>query len=130
MIPNVKIAVVDSHKLIRDLAVDVLAFSVNRKVFSFDEGFELWDYLRSNDSADLIVIDNELPDISGIDLLFKIKKTFPKKICILMSSDIAKEQKALECKADAFLAKPFTVNDLFDIVQKFVVEIDWKPFQK
>jgi len=39
-----------------------------------------------------------------------------------MSSNPADEETARALKADAFLAKPFSVNDLFNIVQTFVIE--------
>ena len=39
-----------------------------------------------------------------------------------MSPVPADEETARSLGADAFLAKPFSVNDLFNIVQAFVIE--------
>ncbi len=122
-----KIAVVDDDPLTRDFVVDVLAYSVNREVLSFENGIAAWNYIKNPGSADIVVADVDMPQMSGIELLQKIKNRCPQKICILMSSKSAHENTAQQFGADAFLAKPFDVNDLFEIVQTFVVEIDWKP---
>ena len=111
----------------RDFAVDVLAYSVNREVRSFNNGIEAWNYIKDPDSADIIVSDIDMPEMDGLELLKRVKKEYPQKKCILMSSKPAHEKDARQFGADAFIAKPFDVNDLFEIVQTFVVEVNWKP---
>ncbi len=70
----------------------------------------------------MVISDTDLIEMNGVKLLAGIKKKYPKKKCIIMSEDSAKEETAKQLGADAFLAKPFKVNDLFNIVQTFVVE--------
>jgi len=118
---NVKIVVVDDDKLVRDFVVHVLMFSVNRDVRSFSNGFSAWNYIEIPDNADIIVTDVDMPEMTGFELLTKIKKTCPEKKCIIMSADPTNENTAINLGADAFLAKPFGVNDLFKIVETFVV---------
>ena len=130
MIPNVKIAVVDQEELTRDFVVDVLAYSVNREVLPFEDGVSAWQYLENKDSADIVVTDADLPGMDGAELIRRIKKQFPQKICVMMADDPKKEELAGACGTDAFLAKPFTTQDLFDLVQKFVVEINRKPHKR
>jgi hypothetical protein len=43
---------------------------------------------------------------------------------VLFSDSPGNETKAKEQGSDAFLAKPFGVNELFNLVQTFVVEQD------
>jgi two-component system, response regulator YesN len=105
----------------------VLAYSVNREVVSFDNGVAAWDYIKNPESADIIVTDVDIPDLDGIELLKRVKNDYPQKICILMSGKPAHENDARQFGADAFIAKPFDINDLFEIVQTFVVEVKWKP---
>jgi len=104
--------------------VDALAYSVNRKILAFKTGFEAWCYLQKNERADIIIFDVNIPEIDGFELLDKIKQKFPDKICILMSPAPADEKTARSLGADAFLAKPFSVNDLFNIVQTFIIEFN------
>ena len=119
----------DDDQLTRDFAVDVLAYSVNREVMSFDNGADAWNYIRNPESADIILTDVEMPEMDGLELLKRVKKEYPQKICILMSSKPVHESAARQSGADAFLAKPFDITDLFDIVQAFVVEVNWKPLE-
>ena len=117
----------DDDQLTRDFAVDVLAYSVNREVKSFKNGNEAWNYIQNPESADIILSDIDMPEMDGLELLKRVKKEYPQKICILMSSKPAHESAARQSGADAFISKPFDINDLFEIVQAFVVEVNWKP---
>jgi len=120
---NVKIAVVDDDKLTRDLVVNALMYCVNRDVLSFENGFSALAYLDTNkDSPNIIVSDVNIPEMNGLALLENIKKKWPSKICVIMSEDPANEKSASDLGADAFLAKPFKITDLFNIVQKYIVD--------
>jgi CheY-like chemotaxis protein len=54
-------------------------------------------------------------------LLRLVKRDYPDIKFVSMSANPADEQAASELGADAFLAKPFALQDLFDIVQRFIV---------
>jgi len=127
IIPNVTIAVVEDNKLIRELVVNVFMYCVNRNVLSFENGVEAWDYLASHGRADIVVADVDMPKMNGFELLSKIKKKYPRKICIIMSADPSNEKSAKELGADSFLAKPFNLKDLFNIVQTYVAGSTQKP---
>ena len=122
IVPNVKIAVVDHDQLTREFIVNVMMYSVNREVLSFEDGDGLKAYLRAGGDIHLILSEIHLPGDSGFKLLQYIKKDFPRVIFIVMSANPADETPASELDADAFLAKPFALQDLFSIVQKFVVD--------
>jgi CheY-like chemotaxis protein len=102
-------------------------YCVNRNVLSFENGMEAWDYLARHGRADIVVADVDMPKMSGFELLSKIKKKFPRKICIIMSGDPSNEKSAKELGADSFLAKPFNLKDLFNIVQTYVAGDTQKP---
>lgn len=121
MIQNVKIVVVDQDKLVRDFTVDVLEFCVNREVLAFDNGKEAWEYIQKPDNAHIVIADADIPIMSGFDLLKNIKQIFPQKTCIIMSHHYKNEKMAKELGADAFLAKPFYIDELFELVQQYVV---------
>ena len=97
-------------------------YCVNRDVVSFGNSYSAWLYLENGENADIVVSDADMPEMDGFELITRIKKKFPGKICILMSGNPANEKTAIDIGADAFLAKPFTLNDLFNIVQTFVVD--------
>jgi CheY-like chemotaxis protein len=120
-IPNVKIAVIDDDLLARDFIVTVLMYCVNRDVLSFDSGLAAWQYIEDHGTPDIIISGIDVSGLSGFELLAKFKKKYPEKKCLLMSANPAHEKSARESGADAFLAKPVSVNDLFKIVETFVV---------
>lgn len=123
--PNVKIAVVDDDKLTRDLVVNALMYCVNRDVLSFENGFSALAYLDTHeDSPGIIVCAVDMPEMNGLALLESIKKKWPSKLCVIMSENPADEKPASDLGAAAFLAKPFKVTALFNIVQKYIVDAE------
>ena len=63
---------------------------------------------------DLILTDMEMGDISGLDILREAKNTVP-VIVVTGRADFS-TQKAMELGFDGFLAKPFTLESLREIV--------------
>jgi CheY-like chemotaxis protein len=120
-IPNVKIAVIDGDLLVRDFVTTVLMYCVNRDVLSFDNGMAAWRYIQSTDSPDIIISEVAVSGLNGFEFLAKFKASHPTKKCLLMSSNPEDEQIARDSGADAFLAKPVSVNDLFEVIEAFVV---------
>ncbi len=113
---------VDDDSGIRDLAVNALTYCVNREVLSFENAGSAWQYILDGGDADILISDVDMPGMSGFELMAKIKEQTPEKIFIIMSGEEANEKKAELAGADAFLGKPFAINDLFNIVQNYVVD--------
>jgi two-component system response regulator HydG len=62
---------------------------------------------------DMVVSDFELGEISGIELINKIREKHPRIKAILMSGSFDFDRKMLERREiDAFLQKPFEVKEL------------------
>ena len=94
IVPNVKIAVVDHDQLTREFIVNVMMYSVNREVLSFEDGEGLKAYLKAGGSIHLILSEIHLSGDSGFKLLQSIKKDFPEVIFIVMSANPADETPA------------------------------------
>jgi len=112
---------------VRDFVATALAYSVNREIQLFSNGFDAVNSLESGQSADIILSDVYIPELNGFELLSAIKKKFPRKACILMSSIPSDEETARRLGADAFIGKPFSANALFQVVQKFVATDEEPP---
>jgi DNA-binding NtrC family response regulator len=121
IVPNVKIAVVDHEKLTREFIVNVMMYSVNREVMAFENGDGLKAYLQAGGTIHMLFSEIQLPGKSGFELLKFIKSEYPDIKFVTMSANPADETAASELGADAFLGKPFTLQNLFDIVQHFIV---------
>ncbi len=120
-IPNVKIAVIDGDLLVRDFLTTVLMYCVNRDVLSFDNGMAAWRYVQSADSPDIIISEVAVSGLNGFEFLARFKAMHPTKKFLLMSANPEDEKIARASGADAFLAKPVSVNDLFDVIEAFVL---------
>ncbi len=97
-------------------------YSVNRNVLAFDNGFDAWIYFEESGFPDMILADINLQEIDGLTLTSKIKQIQPKTIVALFSDVPQNENLARVHGADVFLAKPFGVNEIFNLVQTYVVE--------
>ena len=117
---NVKIAVVESDEMIRSFVVDLLTYCINRQVLSFEGSESAWAYFEENADIDIFVLEADLHN--GLELISKIKQKDTEKICVAMSSNPEDEISAVNLGADAFLAKPFNMDDLFNVVQTFVTK--------
>jgi len=120
-ISNVKIAVIDDDVMVRDFVTTVLMYCVNRHVMSFDDGMAAWRYIESTEGPDIVISEIDVSGLNGFELLARFKGKHPDKKCLLMSANPNDEQPARDSGADAFLAKPVTINDLFEIVENFIV---------
>jgi YesN/AraC family two-component response regulator len=117
-----KILLIDDDFFVRDFFVHTIEFGTNRHVATFESGFHAWQCIeKAPDNADVVIADANIPDISGMELLERVKKQFPRIVFIIMSSNPAYEKTAFQMGADAFLSKPFDVNDLFAIIHRFIL---------
>ena len=121
---NVKIAVVDQDPVIRDFIVNVMMYSVNREVLAFENAAGLQAYLTAGGDIDLVMAEINSPDEGEpvLDLLKSVKKDHPSTKIVVLSGSPQDEKAVAHHHFDSFLAKPFGLNDLFAIVQRFVVE--------
>ncbi|WP_333606493.1 response regulator [Arsukibacterium sp.] len=75
----------------------------------------------SMQKPDLIFLDIELPDCSGLDLLEKFKKSRPECIIIMVSANSTLEnvQASLKAGASGFIVKPFTGDKILSALKLF-----------
>ncbi len=82
------------------------------KAVCVDNGRKALEIVKKN-PPDLIILDIMLPDISGFDIAYRIKKD--REIPIIMLTAKGEENdiiKGLESGADDYIAKPFSLNIL------------------
>ena len=77
------------------------------------------DILQKN-SIDLILLDILLPDIDGIDLLKKFKKTEPNTEIIMITAvnDLRTAVKAIKLGAYEYIIKPFMVDEVLTLIRR------------
>jgi DNA-binding NarL/FixJ family response regulator len=99
-----------------------------KRIISFLEGVELMGEAGDVSSAlkqlkslkpQIMIIDINLPDGSGFDILQEVKKNIPEAICIILSnySAIQYRKKAKELGADYFFDKTAEFEKVFAILE-------------
>src|SRR3989338_2377206 len=67
---------------------------------------------------DLILLDIEMPGLSGLEVLEYVKKNWPETKVIMVTAYGELEKKARELKCDEFLTKPFALGKLEEAIAK------------
>ena len=75
------------------------------------------EYLSKNKPS-MIILDNKLPDGFGVDFISYVKKKYPKIKIIMISGFSTARDVALENGADAFLDKPFSMENVNDTIDR------------
>lgn len=91
-------------------------FKENYEVVSLGNAMEAVLWLKTNPAPDAILLDFELPEMSGMDLLKHIRRNDElANMPILMLSgvkDVERRWQCFEAGANDFLAKPFHPKEL------------------
>ena len=113
-----RILIVDDDELLRLLNAEVLE-AAGFQVDTAEDGEAGWDALQLRD-YDLLITDNNMPKISGVELLEKIRSVDLDLPVIMVSGAMPVEQ--LNCQPrlclSASLLKPFTSVKLLGTVNQ------------
>ena len=114
-----EIVLLDSLKVILQLN--------NYNTLPADNGVTALKILNEqSNEIDLIVCDINLPDISGFDILQKIKSNSTLNsipfIFLTAYADAKDIQKGLSLGADEYLTKPFSTKDLVNVISKRLLQ--------
>lgn len=108
------ILLIDDCDMMRRFLTPV--FEKNFRVISLKSGMEAILYLRTQSAPDAILLDYNLPEMNGLEVLDSIRKNEGwADIPVVMLSgvkDAEKRWQCLEAGANDFLAKPFHPREL------------------
>ena len=94
------------------------------KVCTYTDANIALDHLNSDpkDSHDIVISDIRMPGMNGYEFVTRVKEIDPKVKVILMSAFEINEKEfhnlLPDIKVDAFLQKPFSLQQLHDMVLK------------
>lgn len=113
-----KILIVDDDAAICEFLVDALKMKGLEAVSaaSAEEALKLFQ----NHSFDLVVTDMKMSQMTGLDLLKKIKELSPKTIVMIMTGHGSVENavEAMQAGAFHYLLKPFSLQNLLASIEK------------
>ncbi|MCP4220590.1 MAG: sigma-54-dependent Fis family transcriptional regulator [bacterium] len=120
MLPEqVKILIIDDDPSIRNMLSIVLKRN-GYDITMADNGRSALESLKRDTLFDLVISDIKMPDISGIELLKKIKSITP-RIPVIMITAFASANDAVEAMklgAEDYVTKPFNLDELKIIIQR------------
>ena len=109
-----RILVVDDEPQIRRIMRAVLV-TKGYEVMEAESGENALELIRS-ERCDLILLDINLPGISGIDACKEIRRSSDTPI-VVMSAGEERRGNALDAGANGYLKKPFGVSQIFSCVE-------------
>lgn len=112
--PSVQVVVVDDHPLFRKGLVQLLKESPGFRVLAdFDRASDFLDELE-NIPADLLLLDLQMPGVSGLDVLRRIKAINDelRVVMITASDDSNHLLSAISAGADGYLMKDTAPDDM------------------
>jgi CheY-like chemotaxis protein len=127
--PPHRILVVDDEPAIRQLSVQVLG-NYGYQVDAAEDGAAGWEALHDG-CYDLLITDNNMPKVSGIELVNLLRSARMTLPVVLATSAIPTEalNRNPSLQIAAMLLKPFTCGELLETVEKALHTADGAPEQ-
>ncbi|MCI4397352.1 MAG: sigma-54-dependent Fis family transcriptional regulator [Acidobacteria bacterium] len=95
---------------------------VGYEVKGFQDPAQGLDYLRGDESVDIVVTDLKMPGIDGIEVLRQVKKNDPSMAVLLVTAfgSVESAVQAMKVGADDYLSKPVDIYELRSRVKSLV----------
>ena len=121
-VKNKRVLLVDDNKINLKVAERLLA-SYGIETESIESGFECIDKIKTGNKYDLIMLDDMMPKMSGVETLKKLKLIdgFNMKVVALTANALTgMREKYLNEGFDDYLAKPINKDELNKIINKYL----------
>ncbi len=120
---SIKVLVVDDFATMRRILKNILKQLGFTNIVEADDGTTAWEVLEEQ-SIDLIISDWNMPKMTGLDLLKKVRASSDySKIPFLMVTAEAQKQnviEAVQAGVSNYVVKPFTAEGIYDKLSKIL----------
>ena len=110
------VLIVDDQAFHRDMVSSMLQ-AKGLRVTCVKSGEEAISLFNELEDKPVILMDNQMPNMSGIEATRAIKSFHENARIIFVSSDVSSRQEAIEAGALGFVAKPFKVSEVLAAVK-------------
>ena len=117
---NLKILIVEDDET-SQLLISIIVKSFCREILIAENGIEAIKICRNNPDIDLILMDIQMPKISGYETVQQVRE-FNKKVVIIAQSayGLANErEKSIDAGCNDYIAKPIKREELLALIQKY-----------
>lgn len=113
-----KILIVDDEKDIRASLTDFLSPRINCEIFQAENAYEAIEKIK-NEPVDLILLDINMPGISGVDVIKKANEQSNEiAVIVLTKLDSSALAHQIEELGAMYIPKPFSLRIVYDEVKK------------
>jgi len=119
---KIKVLIVEDNRFSSELVYEIIGRGYTRYIArTGEEGVNLYTL----HSPDIVFLDIDLPDISGLKVLEKIKKMNKEAYVVMISGHGTKNniEKAIENDVKGFLGKPFSRGKIIEHIKTIEEQI-------
>lgn len=117
---NIKLMLVDDHELVRTGFKSLLM--LEKDIELIGEAYDSVSFfqLLVNQNPDVVVLDIEMPGLSGIEIAYKLEEEYPQIKKILLSANITKKSiaEAIDAGVLGILPKTCTKDEFIAAIRK------------
>lgn len=118
---NMKVLIVDDFATMRRIVKNILTQIGFKNFIEADDGSTAWEILQK-EQVDLILSDWNMPKMTGIELLKKVRadERFKDLPFLMVTAEAQKENivEAVKARVSNYIVKPFTPETLSEKIEK------------
>jgi len=121
-----KILIADDSQFMRNMLKDILVKEGHKDNLEAEDGIEALRILKSKKKPDLILLDIIMPNLGGLGVLRKMKKSDVSKRVIVVSA-VGQEKMKEEAKklgVENYIVKPFREKEVVEMVKKILEALE------
>ena len=119
---NMRVLVVDDFATMRRIIKNILLQLGFKNIIEADDGTTAWDLLDKGEQVDLVISDWNMPKMTGIELLKKVRSDdrFKDLPFLMVTAEAQKENivEAVKYRVSQYIVKPFTPETLKEKLEK------------
>lgn len=119
---SMKVLVVDDFATMRRIVKNILRQIGFTNIVEADDGTTAWEMLNKDDGIQFIVSDWNMPQMTGIELLRKVRASeeFADLPFLMVTAEAQQENiiEAVQAKVSNYIVKPFTPDTLGQKINK------------
>jgi len=113
-----QVLVIEDEEGIQEL-LEISFERAGYRVLTAADGVQAWQ-IFAKERPDLLVLDLNLPRLSGFRLLELVRSESDVPVLILTAYDFAEAEEVAQHKPDAFVKKPFRAKELIEIADQLI----------
>ncbi|CNI14840.1 putative two-component response regulator [Yersinia massiliensis] len=124
-----KAIIIDNHPLARAVIRNLLENAGVNVLFESDNGAEALKLMK-NTQPDVVILDVDMPRLSGIEVIVKLRKKRYSGIIIVVSAnnDLFYSQRSADAGANAFISKKHCITDIIPAIEAAQKGYSYFPF--